>query len=219
MEVLARPKKALSSTHRDTVVPVSGPLPPEVLFHRYFPRLSSPQDRERYRGKLDLDTLPDPDMSKVLKELQDDFNMSFAESREALASLGRPLPVHLDYVDSHVANAIAFESDGYYFIGLTLPLLEIIRLNSAALMLSDQVWAFLDLPYVSDRIPDRMEPCSLSKRCLYRLTNSRITCLDTRPKISPLCAMSSRRTPTAAWSNKPKRPWRILSRSSPRLPS
>jgi hypothetical protein len=156
MEVLARPKKALSSTHRDTVVPVSGPLPPEVLFHRYFPRLSSPQDRERYRGKLDLDTLPDPDMSKVLKELQDDFNMSFAESREALASLGRPLPVHLDYVDSHVANAIAFESDGYYFIGLTLPLLEIIRLNSAALMLSDQVWAFLDLPYVSDRIPDRM---------------------------------------------------------------
>ena len=122
MEVLARPKKALSSTHRDTVVPVSGPLPPEVLFHRYFPRLSSPQDRERYRGKLDLDTLPDPDMSKVLKELQDDFNMSFAESREALASLGRPLPVHLDYVDSHVANAIAFDSDGYYFIGLTLPL-------------------------------------------------------------------------------------------------
>jgi hypothetical protein len=135
---------------------VSGPLPPEVLFHRYFPRLSSPQDREKYRGKLDLDTLPDLDMRKVLKELQDDFNRSFAEAREALASLGRPLPAHLDYVDSRFENAIAFESDGYYFIGLTLPLLKKIHLNSAALMLSDQVWAFLDLPYLSNRIPDRM---------------------------------------------------------------
>ena len=135
---------------------MSGPLPPEVLFHRYFPRLSSPQDRERYRGKLDLDTLPDPDMRKVLKELQDDFNRSFAESREALTSLGRPLPAHLDYVDSHVANAIAFESDGYYFIGLTLPLLQKIHLNSAMLMMSDQVWTFLNLPYISDRVADRM---------------------------------------------------------------
>lgn len=137
-------------------MPVSSPLPPEVLFHRYFPRLSSQQDRERYRGKLDLDTLPDPDMRTVLKELQDDFNSSFAESHEALTSLGRPLPAHLDYVDSHVANAIAFESDGYYFIGLTLPLLQKIHLDSAMLMMSDQVWTFLNLPYISDRVADRM---------------------------------------------------------------
>ncbi len=43
-----------------------------------------------------------------------------------MAALGRPLRAHFDYVESRVENALAFEYGGYQFIGITIPLIELI---------------------------------------------------------------------------------------------
>ena len=55
------------------------PVPPEVLFHRYFQRLKSKEDRELYQGKADLDRLPDePLPRKLLEDVQLMLNAALA---------------------------------------------------------------------------------------------------------------------------------------------
>src|ERR1039458_4580197 len=103
---------------------VDSSLPPEVVFHRFFQSLTNPMDRRDYRGKQDLDRLPD-DLRHPLAETQVGLNTSFARSRDAVTALGRPLEVHFDYVDSGVENAIAFEYSGYQFIGVTIRMIEL----------------------------------------------------------------------------------------------
>jgi hypothetical protein len=123
---------------------VDSSLPPEVLFHRFFQSLPNPLHRDAYRGKQDLDRLPD-DLRYPLAETQAGLNASFARSRDAVAKLGRPLVVHFDYVDSRVENALAFEHGGYQFIGVTIRLIELILERCENLVQSDGVGNLLNL--------------------------------------------------------------------------
>lgn len=102
----------------------SAGLPPEVLFHRFFqnrPRLQ----KQGYRGKIDLvgaaSRLPLP--GSFLGALQDALNAALANENTGIAEHVEHGPFHFDYVDSDEANALAFCSDGYSFIGATVPLL------------------------------------------------------------------------------------------------
>jgi hypothetical protein len=49
------------------------PLPPEVLFHRYFQELG-PFDRKKYRGKHDLERLEPPELRPLLVAIQGALN-------------------------------------------------------------------------------------------------------------------------------------------------
>src|SRR5437899_198947 len=72
------------------------PVPPEVLFHRYFQRLKRKEDRELYRGKADLDRLPDePLPRKLLEDVQVMLNA-------ALAAEDRSVPQHVDRTDEEI---------------------------------------------------------------------------------------------------------------------
>jgi hypothetical protein len=115
-------------------------LPAEVLFHRYFQR-SQRLLREGYRGKADLDRLQ-PQLLPVslLESLQQMLNTALQNENRNIPEHVDHDPFHLDYVDSDEPNALAFCSDNYSFIGVTIPLVE--RLWQASVHLSESAAIF-----------------------------------------------------------------------------
>ena len=99
-------------------------LPPEILFHRFFQneRLRS-ADRQRYRGKQDLERL-EPRLRSLLIGIQSSLNASLNQKQSWMLSEGEELHFHFDYIDASVRNALAFAYEGYSFIGITMPLIE-----------------------------------------------------------------------------------------------
>ena len=126
------------------------PVPPEVLFHRYFPRLKSKEDRERYRGKADLDRLPDgPLPRKLLEDVQLMLNAALAAEDRTVPQHVDHDPFHFDYVDSDDPNALAFCCDGYSFLGVTTALLNVLWESASRVAESADLADTLDM-----RLPD-----------------------------------------------------------------
>ncbi len=119
-------------------------LPPEVLFHRYFQNLKNPNDKRLYRGKADLDHLKDgPLPVSLLRGLQDMMNLALLHENKEIREHVDHDPFHFDYVDSQEANALAFCVEGYSFIGVTIPLVDLLWKIATRLSLADHVAAFL----------------------------------------------------------------------------
>jgi hypothetical protein len=126
------------------------PVPPEVLFHRYFQRLKSKEDRELYRGKADLDRLPDePLPRKLLEDVQLMLNAALAAEDRTVPQHVDHDPFHFDYVDSDDPNALAFCCDGYSFLGVTTALLNVLWESASRVAESADIADTLDM-----RLPD-----------------------------------------------------------------
>ncbi len=99
------------------------PIPPEVLFHRYFQECPSPEDRAHYWGKHDLSGDELTDFQRLLLLLQAALNAALDQADTAVPHHEVCPPFHVDYINSDVENAIAFRYEGYSFIGMTEPLM------------------------------------------------------------------------------------------------
>jgi hypothetical protein len=100
-------------------------LSPEVLFHRFFQSNQlSLVDREKYRGKQDLDRL-EPKLRSLLTNVQNALNEALCQRGNVFAR-GCLSNFHFDYVDAEVPNALAFEYEEYAFIGVTMPLIKVL---------------------------------------------------------------------------------------------
>lgn len=99
------------------------PVPPEVAFDRYFRGLK-PEQQKIYEGKYDLDQLGAGPLKVLLLGLQSALNLALANERSVPEHRDHP-PFHVDYIKSAEANAMAFRHDGFSFIGLTIPLIEV----------------------------------------------------------------------------------------------
>lgn len=118
--------------------------PPEVVFDRAFRRFRQ-EDRQRYRGKADLDRLPDdPVQPKLFYELQATLNTALA-SEAAIPEHVDHDPFHFDYVDSNEPNALAFCCDGFSFIGVTVPLMYSLWDSASRVARSHEMTALLDI--------------------------------------------------------------------------
>lgn len=112
--------------------------PPEVIFDRCLRNNPCAQERERYKGKQDLDLLPS-EQGTVLRNLQDALNNALhSEDQTVAAHVSHP-PFHFDYVAANVPNAIAFRCDDYSFIGVTIPLVSLLDETCHRLSTSPQV--------------------------------------------------------------------------------
>jgi hypothetical protein len=109
--------------------------PPEVLFNRYFQERFRPPVRPEdpdpriYRGKQDLDKVADPVLRSLLLRIQQSFNAALANEKQNVAGHVNHPPFYLDYIDSSVPNALAFRyeaQDHYSFIGITIPLINLL---------------------------------------------------------------------------------------------
>src|ERR1022692_1032785 len=114
--------------------------PPEVIFHRYFQDQEhlSRSDRENYYGKQDLDRL-EPELRFILTNIQLVFNESLSQAQGATAYVGSPVVPHFDYISAEVANALAFKYQRYSFIGITMPLVDLLLRSSECLSQSGGV--------------------------------------------------------------------------------
>jgi hypothetical protein len=104
-------------------------LPPEILFHRYFQQPCWQPLRDNtgtpidfYRGKQALERVEPEKLGELLAAIQEAVNEGFNEARYGPEHMTHP-PFHFDYIDcDNHKNAWAGHSEGYAFIGITLPL-------------------------------------------------------------------------------------------------
>jgi hypothetical protein len=102
---------------------------PEAEFDRYFrSEFVTAKDRKNLPGRLDLDKL-DPEFASVLTGVQHHINQMFARQSDRIHTANGSVELHLDYIapperPERNANAVAFNYNGFFFVGLTLDLVE-----------------------------------------------------------------------------------------------
>jgi hypothetical protein len=95
--------------------------PPEVILDRYV-KAYFPKDL--YFGKLAIESVSSPTLRGFLHFIQEGMNDGLRmENPNASGGIKHP-PFHFDYLDSTIRNAHAIEHDSYWFIIVTLPLVE-----------------------------------------------------------------------------------------------
>jgi|SRR6267142_5850551 len=114
-------------------------LEPEILFHRFFTSLTNPQERERYRGRLEVGH---DGNGPLLNDLRTVFNNGLV-AQHGRQEGGQPR-FYFDYVDSVIENALAFPYEGIAFIGITQPLIESLIAGCVQLSNSSAVGKILD---------------------------------------------------------------------------
>lgn len=90
---------------------------PEIVFDESLAALSY-EDRLHYRCRQSLDKVTPPELGQILRGLQIALNKALGNETHVPEHRDHP-PFHLDYIDSDVVNAVAFQHSGYAFVGLT----------------------------------------------------------------------------------------------------
>jgi hypothetical protein len=114
--------------------------PPEVILDRWVKKISCTHPPFRgYVGKLDIEKLASPPLRQFLHVVQEVMNRALAsENVNASGGVKHP-PFHFDYLEvaDGTRNAHAFQHDGFSFVAITLPLIELLwelshRLSTSA---------------------------------------------------------------------------------------
>jgi hypothetical protein len=109
--------------------------PPEEVFDDFFQKRDA-EDRAHYRGRKDLNAVPEP-MRSFLIDLRESVNRALLNAQNQ-----NPL-FFFDFIESDVSNALAFRHEGYSFIGVTFPLLDEIVATCRKLVLSPEIVSIL----------------------------------------------------------------------------
>jgi hypothetical protein len=127
------------------------PLPPEVAFHRAL-RNFSPEFREVYKGKADPRRLRQHCVApaELLEAVQTMMNDALRNEKKNVREHFDHDPFHFDYVDSDDANALAFCDAGYSFIGVTIPLLNLLWKSCILVTERPAIRSALGLPESDD---------------------------------------------------------------------
>ena len=102
---------------------------PDVILHHLITSLNGPcQEFEGYVGKLDLDKVEPESFRDQLKFQQQNASVALSlEGYNASGGTEHP-PYHFDFLEvtRGIANAHAFQHDGFAFIVMTQPLVELL---------------------------------------------------------------------------------------------
>jgi N6-adenosine-specific RNA methylase IME4 len=155
----SRGSRDRSTMRSDVVRSIGMDTPPEVIFDRHLRNLRNRADRARYRGKADLDRVPDGQLPvTLLREIQVILNDALRAENEAMPHHVPHDPFHFDYVISDEENAITVCTHGYSFIGVTLPMIDAMWKSSERLAKSLAFAAILDMQLTDDDIHDMSVP-------------------------------------------------------------
>jgi hypothetical protein len=128
------------------------PTPPEVLFDRFF-RHRSHLIKDGYRGKVDLDRLVGTIFPvSLLDDLQVMLNTALLHENKDIPGHVDHDPFHFDYLDSDEPNAVAFCTEGYSFIGITMPLVEQLWRAGTRLSVSRELQSLLRMQLTADQV-------------------------------------------------------------------
>lgn len=87
----------------------------EELFHKAL------QAAGPYKGRHDLSSLP-PTIRDQLRLIQQTFNEALRNEKQNVPEHVEHPPFHLDFIDSSIPNALAFQYQDHSFIGITIAL-------------------------------------------------------------------------------------------------
>jgi hypothetical protein len=103
--------------------------PPEIILDRWVrTHLSTRPGFSGYAGKLNIEQVKSPSFRSFLYLIQEMMNEALRlENANASGGVEHP-PFHFDYLDvsDGSENALAFQHDGFSFIVMTLPLVELV---------------------------------------------------------------------------------------------
>lgn len=169
------------------------PMPPEVLFHRYFQKAARhPADRTAYKGKQDLDDRAlGPTLAAFLRDVQDALNETLRNEKQNVPEHVNHDPFHFDYIEGTVSNALAFRSGGYSFIGITMPLIHTLWGTCVELSEAQAVGAILDVPVSPER----------EEAILTTMLQTQLTFVVTHEYTHHVHGHFSQRAPGAAFLN------------------
>ncbi len=143
-------------------------LPPEVVLDRWIKTyLCKRLDFDGYIGKLDLERVDPPSLRALLHLVQEAMNSALrAESVNASGGVEHP-PFHFDYIEvkrdaKNAHNALALQHNGFAFIVVTLPLVELLWDISQRLSMFQAVQQLLGLD------PEAVKPSAL-QAALFQL--------------------------------------------------
>ena len=122
--------------------------PPEVILDRWVrTQLCDESEFSGYLGKLDIERVESPTFRSFLYLIQETMNEALRlEGRNASGGVEHP-PFHFDYlnVSPGITNAHAFQHEGFSFIVVTLPMVELVWHLSQRLSRSPLVVQLLGL--------------------------------------------------------------------------
>jgi hypothetical protein len=124
-------------------------LDPDIEFHRFLSRDNLSKDEyERHPAKLDLDKI-DPKLAVHLAAIKKLINEMFARNSDQIETPNGAVTLHLDYIAKPLpplirfANAISFTFKGFFFVGITYDLVELMNAVCGSLAQSPATAAFL----------------------------------------------------------------------------
>jgi hypothetical protein len=126
------------------------PVPAEIVFDRYFRNKATYEERKSYFARMDLDQLPQ-EAAAMLATVQSAINSAYAQQGMRVLARGQHPKLHFDFIQASATNAVAFEDEGYAFVGFTMPLVDEIRADCEALAESPNVADVLETPF-GDRL-------------------------------------------------------------------
>lgn len=128
------------------------PTPPEVLFDRFF-RHRPDLIKDGYRGKVNLDRLIETIFPvSLLDDLQVMLNTALLYEHRDIPGHVDHDPCHCDYLDSDEPNAVAFCTEGYSFIGIRMPLVDLLWQAGTRLSVSWDIQTLLDMPLTAEQV-------------------------------------------------------------------
>jgi hypothetical protein len=126
-------------------------LDPDIEFHRFLgPDNLSKEEYERHPAKLDLDKI-DPNLAQHLAAIKKLINEMFARNSDQIETPNGSVTLHLDYIAKPLpplirfANAISFTFKGFFFVGITYDLVELMNAVCGSLAQSPATAAFLGI--------------------------------------------------------------------------
>jgi hypothetical protein len=126
-------------------------LDPDIEFHRFLSRDNLTQEEyERHPAKLDLDKI-DSNLAQHLVAIKKLINEMFAQNSDKIDTPNGAATLHLDYVAKPLpplirfANAISFTFKGFFFVGITYDLVELMNAVCGSLAQSPATAAFLGI--------------------------------------------------------------------------
>jgi hypothetical protein len=106
---------------------------PDIEFHRFFNRENLKEEEyKRHPAKLDLDKI-DPNLAQHLAAIKKLINDMFAVNTNSIQTPFGPVALHLDYIAKPLppiirfANAISFTDGEFFYVGVTIDMVELLN--------------------------------------------------------------------------------------------
>lgn len=140
-----------------TIAEAADPLfEAEMKFRRYFTTHPDPNFRTRFPGRLEVLEFGDEMLNGAIEALKSEINKRYSANMRRITPPDNMKGIHMDYLRSSEANALAFYVDDLACIAVTEPAIRRVVNIATRMAVAPSVMTMLEL------VPDRRDLSSLA---------------------------------------------------------